>query len=51
MTEESTQEEIFVGRLTSKTITHTVTVLFEGAIIERNKNLVVFANFDKLVSI
>ncbi|MFX1379879.1 MAG: helicase HerA domain-containing protein [Promethearchaeota archaeon] len=47
MTEEGTQEEKPVGRLTGKTTTHTVTVLFEAPSVERNNYLVVYGEKDK----
>ncbi|MFX0020742.1 MAG: helicase HerA domain-containing protein [Candidatus Hermodarchaeota archaeon] len=47
MTEEGTQEEKPVGRLTGKTTTHTVTVVFEGGSVERNNYLVVYGAKDK----
>jgi len=47
MSEESTQEEKLVGRLTGKTTTHTVTVVFEGPSVERNNYLVVYGEKDK----
>ncbi|MDX1797750.1 MAG: DUF87 domain-containing protein [Candidatus Lokiarchaeia archaeon] len=47
MTEEGTQEEKPVGRLTGKTTTHTVTVIFEGPSVERNNYLVVYGEKDK----
>jgi len=47
MTEEGTQEEKPVGRLTGKTTTHTVTVIFEGLSVERNNYLVVYGEKDK----
>jgi len=47
MSEESTQEEKPVGRLTGKTTTHTVTVVFEGPSVERNNYLVVYGEKDK----
>ncbi len=47
MAEESTQEEKPVGRLTGKTTTHTVTVVFEGPSVERNNYLVVYGEKDK----
>ncbi|UCC19323.1 MAG: DUF87 domain-containing protein [Promethearchaeota archaeon] len=47
MTEEGTQEEKPIGRLTGKTTTHTVTVIFEGASVERNNYLVVYGEKDK----
>jgi len=42
MSEEDTQEEKPVGRLTGKTTTYTVTVVFEGASVEKNNYLVVY---------
>jgi len=47
MSEEETQEEKPLGRLTGKTTTHTVTVLFEGALVERNNYLVVYGEKDE----
>ncbi len=47
MSEESTQEEKPVGRLTGKTTVHTVTVVFEGPSVERNNYLVVYGEKDK----
>ncbi|MFX1388477.1 MAG: helicase HerA domain-containing protein [Promethearchaeota archaeon] len=47
MTEEYSQEEKPVGRLTGKTTTHTVTVIFEGASVERNNYLVLYGEKDK----
>ncbi|MFX1419964.1 MAG: helicase HerA domain-containing protein [Promethearchaeota archaeon] len=47
MTEEGTQEEKPIGRLTGKTTTHTVTVIFEGASVERNNYLVVYGEKNK----
>ncbi|MFX1316068.1 MAG: helicase HerA domain-containing protein [Promethearchaeota archaeon] len=47
MSEEGTQEEKPVGRLTGKTTTHTVTVLFEGPTVERNNYLVVCGEKDE----
>ena len=47
MTEEGTQEEKPVGRLTGKTTTHTVTVVFEGSSVERNNYLVVYGEKDE----
>ena len=47
MTEEGTQQEKPVGRLTGKTTTHTVTVIFEGPSVERNNYLVVYSEKDK----
>lgn len=44
---EDTQEEKPVGRLTGKTTTHTVTVAFEGATVERNNYLVVYGEKDE----
>ena len=36
MSDEDLKEEKPVGRLTGKTTTHTVTVVFEGPSVERN---------------
>ncbi len=47
MTEEHTQEEKPVGRLTGKTTTHTVTVVLEGTSVERNNYLVVYGEKDE----
>jgi DNA helicase HerA-like ATPase len=47
MSEEGTQEEKPIGRLTGKTTTHTVTVVFEGLSVERNNYLVVYSEKDK----
>ena len=47
MSEEDSQEEKPVGRFTGKTTTHTVTVVFEGASVERNNYLVVYGEKDK----
>ena len=47
MTEEGTQEEKPVGRLTGKTMTHSVTVVFEGVPVERNNYLVVYGEKDE----
>ncbi len=47
MTEEHTQEEKPVGRLTGKTTVHTVTAVFEGPSVERNNYLVVFGEKDE----
>ena len=47
MSEEDTQEEKPVGRLTGKTTTHTVTVIFEGRSVERNNYLVVYGEKDE----
>ena len=47
MTEEGAQEEKPVGRLTGKTMTHTVTVVFEGLPVERNNYLVVYGEKDE----
>ena len=47
MTEEGTLEEKPVGRLTGKTTTHTVTVLFEIPSVERNNYLVVYGEKDE----
>jgi DNA helicase HerA-like ATPase len=47
MSEEGTQEEKPVGRLTGKTTTHTVTVIFEVTSVERNNYLVVYGEKDK----
>jgi len=47
MSEEDTQEEKPVGRLTGKTTTHTVTVVFEGPPVERNNYLVVYGEKDE----
>jgi len=47
MTEESSQEEKPVGRLTGKTTTHTVTVVFEGPSVERNNYLVIYGEKDE----
>ncbi len=47
MSDEDLQEEKPVGRLTGKTTTHTVTVVFEGPSVERNNYLVVYAEKDK----
>ncbi|MFX1291314.1 MAG: helicase HerA domain-containing protein, partial [Promethearchaeota archaeon] len=47
MTEESSQEEKPVGRLTGKTTTHTVTVVLEGPSVERNNYLVVYGEKDE----
>ncbi|MFW9822327.1 MAG: helicase HerA domain-containing protein [Candidatus Thorarchaeota archaeon] len=42
MFEEGSQEEKPVGRLTGKTTTHTVTVVFEGPPVDRNNYLVIY---------
>ncbi|MFW9896724.1 MAG: helicase HerA domain-containing protein [Candidatus Thorarchaeota archaeon] len=42
MLEEGSQEEKPVGRLTGKTTTHTVTVIFEGPPVDRNNYLVIY---------
>jgi hypothetical protein len=47
MTEEHTQEEKPVGRLTGKTTTYSVTVLFESLVVERNSYLVIYGDKDK----
>ena len=47
MSEEGTQEEKPIGRLTGKTTTHTVTVVFEGASVERNNYLVIYGEKDE----
>lgn len=47
MAEESTQEEKPIGRLTGKTTTHTVTVIFEGPSVEKNNYLVVYGEKDE----
>ncbi len=47
MSEEDTQEEKPVGRLTGKTTTHTVTVVLEGPSVERNNYLVVYGEKDE----
>ena len=47
MSEESSQEEEPVGRLTGKTTAHTVTAVFEGPSVERNNYLVIFGEKDK----
>ena len=47
MTEEQTQEEEPVGRLTGKTTTHTVTVVIEGRSVERKSYLVVYGEKDE----
>jgi DNA helicase HerA-like ATPase len=47
MTEEYSQEEKPVGRLTGKTTTHTVTVIFEGGSVERNSYLVIYGEKEK----
>ena len=47
MSEEDSQEEKPVGRLTGKTTTHTVTVVFEGLSVERNNYLVVYGEKDE----
>ena len=47
MTEEGTQEEKPVGRLTGKTMTHSVTVVFEGVPVERNNYLVLYGEKDE----
>ena len=47
MSEESSQEEEPVGRLTGKTTTHTVTVVFEGPSVERNNYLVLYGEKDE----
>ncbi|MHA2283487.1 MAG: helicase HerA domain-containing protein [Promethearchaeota archaeon] len=47
MSEEDSQEEKPVGRLTGKTTTHTVTVVFEAPSVERNNYLVVYAEKDE----
>jgi DNA helicase HerA-like ATPase len=46
MSEEDSQVEKPVGRLTGKTTTHTVTVVFEGVLVERNNYLVVYGEKD-----
>ena len=47
MTEEVILDEKPVGRLTGKTTTHTVTVLFEIPSVERNNYLVVYGEKDE----
>lgn len=47
MTEDYSQEEKPVGRLTGKTTTHTVTVIFESASVERNNYLVIYGDKDE----
>ena len=47
MSEEGSQEEKPVGRLTGKTTTHTVTVVFESLSVERNNYLVVYGEKDE----
>ena len=47
MTEEGTQEEKPLGRLTGKTTTHTVTAVFEGPSVERNNYLVLYGEKDE----
>jgi DNA helicase HerA-like ATPase len=47
MSEEGSQQEKPVGRLTGKTTTHTVTVVFEGVPVERNNYLVVYGEKDE----
>ncbi len=47
MSEEDSQEEKPVGRLTGKTTTHTVTVVIEGLSVERNNYLVVYGEKDE----
>jgi DNA helicase HerA-like ATPase len=47
MSEEDSQEEKPIGRLTGKTTTHTVTVVFEAPSVERNNYLVVYAEKDE----
>ncbi len=47
MSEEGTQEEKPIGRLTGKTTTHTVTVVLEGASVERNNYLVIYGEKDE----
>ncbi|MFX1344041.1 MAG: helicase HerA domain-containing protein [Promethearchaeota archaeon] len=47
MSEEGTQEEKPIGRLTGKTTTHTVTVLLEGPSVERNNYLVIYGEKDE----
>ncbi|MFX1454343.1 MAG: helicase HerA domain-containing protein [Promethearchaeota archaeon] len=46
MFEEGSQEEKPVGRLTGKTTTHTVTVVFEGPPVDRNNYLVIYGEKD-----
>ncbi len=47
MADEDLKEEKPVGRLTGKTTTHTVTVVFEGPSVERNNYLVVYGQKDE----
>lgn len=47
MSEEYTEEEKPIGRLTGKTTTHTVTVLFEGSSVEKNNYLVIYGEKDE----
>jgi len=47
MSDEDLKEEKPVGRLTGKTTTHTVTVVFEGPSVERNNYLVVYGEKDE----
>jgi DNA helicase HerA-like ATPase len=47
MTEEHSQEEKPVGRLTGKTTTYSVTVIFESASVERNNYLVIYGEKDE----
>ena len=47
MSEEGTQEEKPIGRLTGKTTTHTVTVVLEGVSVERNNYLVIYGEKDE----
>ena len=47
MSEEETQEEKPIGRLTGKTTTHTVTVVLEGVSVERNNYLVIYGEKDE----
>jgi DNA helicase HerA-like ATPase len=47
MTEEGSQEEKPIGRLTGKTTTHTVTVVLEGPSVERNNYLVLYGEKDE----
>lgn len=47
MSEEGSQEEKPVGRLTGKTTIHTVTAVFEGPSVERNNYLMVYGQKDE----
>jgi hypothetical protein len=47
MSEDDTQEEKPVGRLTGKTTTYSVTVVFEGPSVERNNYLVLYGEKDE----